>query len=109
SGRFVLPDYLQRRGIYYASSEVYVTSDGMWNVFMETSGTARVFIDGVSAVVRDERRPSQPELLRSLLHLTQGTHQLLVKFTSTASPFRVALLPPTGSIRKKQNIPVLTA
>jgi cellulose synthase operon protein C len=109
TGRFVLPEYFSPRGIYYAASEVYITSDGMWNVFVETSGTARVYIDGNPAATRDERRPAQPQLVRTLLHLTQGKHKLLVKFTPSASPFRVALLPPTGSIRKKQNIPVLTA
>jgi cellulose synthase operon protein C len=109
TGTFTLPDYFQRRGVYYASSELYVTSDGMWNIFIETPGTARVFIDGNPAVTRDERKPAQPELLRTLLHLTQGKHRLLVKFTASASPFRVAVLAPTGSIRKKQSIPVLTA
>jgi hypothetical protein len=109
TGRFSLPDYFQHHGVYYADSEIYVTSDGMWNVFIETSGTARIFIDGTSAVTRDERRSAQPELVRSLVHLTQGKHKLLVKFTASASPFRVAVLPPTGGVHKKQNIPVLTA
>lgn len=109
NGRFVLPEYLKTPGIYYAASEIYITTDGMWNLFVESAGTARVSIDGNVVTTRDERKASQPQLLRTVLHLTQGKHKLLVKFTSSASPFRIAVMPPFGGVHKKQSIPVLTA
>lgn len=109
SGRFVLPEYFSKRGVYYAASDLYVVTDGMWNLYMETGGTAAIYVDGALVSQRDERKAEQPELIRKLVHLTQGHHRLLMKFSPTASPFRVALLLPSGGVRKKQNIPVLRA
>lgn len=107
TGRFAMPDYLRSQGVYYASSDIYTPNDGDWNLFLESDGVAEVWIDGKPVLRRDDRIEAKPRLMRNTVHLSHGDHKVMIKFAFGAAPFRVAVLPPTGGLKRKQNIPVL--
>ncbi len=104
-GQMKLPAHLVRRGVFYASSQVYVRSAGDWRLFLESEGTLAVFIDGEKVLTRDDRHAQQPTNLRSNLTLSRGDHRILVKFLNGAAPFRLAIMAPTGGLRPHPNIP----
>lgn len=108
-GQFVLPEYLQGNGVYFASSIAYLTNDGDWTVFIESPGMVELRIDGETVLRRDTRAQAGPQLLRKKVRLLRGEHKVLVKFVAAASPFRVAIMPITGGAKRKNNIPLLRA
>jgi hypothetical protein len=108
NGLFSLPAYMTKQGVYYAAGGVYVDSTGDWNLYLETAGLATLTLDGRPVIVRDGNS-SFNRTEKVTLHLTQGDHQVLMKFNAAASPFRVALLPPSGGTRKKRKFPVATS
>ncbi len=106
-GRFALPPALaSHKGVFYASSSTYLSDSGEWNVYLESSAEAIVFVDGRRVV---ESRPNAPGVLRATIHAESGYHSVLVKFTAQAAPFRVAILPPNSGSRRKNNTPYLQA
>jgi len=108
-GEVKLPSYVARKGVFYASSQVYIHSAGDWRLFLESSGTLAVFIDGEKVLTRDDRHVSPPTSLRSDLILARGDHRVLVKFLNGAVPFRLAIMAPTGGLRPHPNIPSVHA
>jgi hypothetical protein len=109
NGQVKLPSYLARNGVFYASSQVYLRSDGDWRLFLESGGMIEVFIDGQKVLTRDDRHVLQPQSLRSDLTLSRGDHRVLVKFLNGAAPFRLAIMAPTGGLRPHPNIPSVHA
>jgi hypothetical protein len=104
SGQFVLPTNAAN-GVYYASARVYLFSDGDWNVWAESANTIQIFVDGVPVLLR----PAEQDATRAVhesVHLSRGQHSILAKFVREASPFRVAVMPPSGGLRHKRNIPL---
>jgi hypothetical protein len=106
-GFFALPTELTaERGVFYAVSTTYLGSGGEWNVYLESSDEAVVFIDGQRAVATGQGAQGT---MRETLHLEIGYHSVMVKFTAHAAPFRVAVLPPNSGSRRKNNTPYLQA
>lgn len=102
-GTFALPKRLAAdKGVFYAVSCTYLSDDGEWNVYLESSGQAEVFVDG-RRVLKSDASPTgaQRETIRS----ARGYHTVLVKFLAQAAPFRVAILPPNSGSRRKNNTP----
>ena len=104
-GQVKLPSYLAKEGVFYASSRIYLRSEGQWRVFLESGGTLEVFIDGTKALSRDDRQGAPPQSLRTDITLAQGDHKIMVKFLPGAAPFRLAIMAPTGGLRPHPNIP----
>ncbi len=104
NGRFELPARFARRGVFYASSEVWVPNGGEWRVYAETAGSMVVFVDGKRLI---QRSPSDLKTTSEVLHLEHGNHRILVKFVAEAAPFHVAVMPQTGGLRKRNNKPNL--
>ena len=109
NGEFSLPRYFGTAGVFYAASDVYVRSEGDWLLYVESPGTLEIFLDGARVVRRDDRAASKSHTIRTAVRVTKGDHRLLVKFVASAAPFRVALLPPSGGRKRKNNIPLLRA
>jgi len=106
-GIFTLPKGLSdSKGVFYAVSSTYLTSGGEWNVYLESSADAVVFVDGRRAVASG---PNASGVLRGKIHIESGYHSVMVKFTAQAAPFRVAILPPNSGSRRKNNTPYLQA
>lgn len=106
-GFFALPkEVAAEQGVFYAASTTYLGSGGDWNVYLESSADAVVFIDGERAVASG---PGAQGTMRETLHLDIGYHSVMVKFTAHAAPFRVAILPPNSGSRRKNNTPYLQA
>lgn len=106
-GQFKLPEHYRKQGIFYAVGEVFLLNDGDWTVFLETPGLVEVRIDGESVLLRDDRQGTQPQTFRKTLRMLNGEHRVLVKFAASASPFRLAVMPPSGGLKRKNNIPLL--
>jgi hypothetical protein len=91
-GNFNLPDYFSTAGVFYAASDLNVAAAGEYGLRAESGGTMEIFVDGASVLKKDDRWRATPEIVWTTLRLSPGAHKLLVKFQSTASPFRVALI-----------------
>ncbi|HWR37276.1 MAG TPA: hypothetical protein VN622_15555 [Clostridia bacterium] len=109
NGKVLLPEYMTQQGVFYAAADVSVRSGGEWRVRVESAGTLQVWIDGRLVVTRDDRRRAQPEVIIQPQHLSLGTHRVLVKFVGTAAPFRVAIMAPSGGLRRRNNKPMMHA
>jgi len=106
-GRFTLPSSMAaRKGVFYASSNTYLSSGGQYNVYLESGAEAAVFVDGQRVL---ESGPKTDGVLRGTIHADKGYHSVMVKFTAQAAPFRVAILPPNSGSRRKNNTPFLQA
>lgn len=89
NGKVELPDYFERTGVFYAEAES--TASGEVLVRVESAGTMEVFVDGASALRKDDRFRSGPRVSVSRLRLSPGTHKVVVKFVPAALPFQVAI------------------
>jgi hypothetical protein len=106
-GEFTLPpDLAGSKGVFYASSNTYLSSSGQWNVYLESGAQAAVFVDGRRVL---QSGPKSDGVLRGSIHADRGYHSVMVKFTAQAAPFRVAILPPNSGSRRKNNTPFLQA
>ncbi len=106
NGKFELPLHSPKSGIFYASSEVWLPNGGEWRVYAETAGTMTVFIDGKPALHRNAQERDL-QMTSQVVHIERGTHHVLVKFTSAAAPFHLAVMPQTGGLRKRNNKPTI--
>jgi len=93
-------------GVFYALSNTYLTSSGEWYLYLESGAETAVFVDGRRALTRGHKAAG---VLRAKIHLESGYHSVMVKFTSQAVPFRVAILPPNSGSKRKNNTPYLQA
>ncbi|HET9650958.1 MAG TPA: hypothetical protein VFP36_02145, partial [Usitatibacter sp.] len=99
NGEVHLPAELSRPGVLYASS-VFDATPAPLELRVESPGTLAVFVDGSLVLKKDDRYRTGPERVTALLRLSAGTHRILVKFISSAAPFRVAVgAPLTASAR----------
>lgn len=108
TGKFELPSAAvhKAKGIYYASSEVWLPNGGDWRLYAETAGEMIVFLDGKPVIHRTGKKHDL-QTTSEVVHLNHGTHRVLVKFESTAAPFHLAVMPETGGMPKHNNIPKL--
>ncbi len=97
-GKVTVPEYFPDDGVFYAASKISVATPGDWTLHIESPGTIQAWIDGNAVLTKDDRFHSTPENAEAVVPLRAGAHQLLVKFLSSASPFRVALVP--SSLRR---------
>jgi len=101
-GRFRLPEYFSRAGVFYAAAETTTAALSHWLVRVESPGTLEILVDGARVLRKDDRLRANPEIAWRGLRLRRGTHRVVVKFLVSALPFRVALLPtsaPSTSLR----------
>jgi hypothetical protein len=106
-GTFGLPRELAGLdGVFYALSNTYLTSGGEWYLYLESGAETAVFVDGRRALTRGHKAAG---VLRAKIHLESGYHSVMVKFTSQAAPFRIAILPPNSGSKRKNNTPYLQA
>ena len=105
NGQFKLPAKVVN-GVYYASAGVYLFSDGDWNVWAESANAIQIFVDGQPVLLRRGAEQDSMRAVHESVHLSRGRHTILAKFVPEASPFRVAVMPPSGGIRQKRNIPL---
>jgi hypothetical protein len=106
-GIFALPaEMAGQKGVFYADSSTYLSSGGEWNVYLESGAETVVFVDGRRVVTRSSKATG---VQRGKIHVEGGYHQVMVKFTAQAAPFRVAILPPNSGSRRKNNTPYLKA
>ena len=91
-GNFILPDYFDRRGVYYAASEFTSDIRGEYVLRADSAGTLAIAIDGRTVLQKDDRFRVSPGNVWSRVVLAAGTHRVLVKFLPSAAPFRIALL-----------------
>ena len=92
-GRFRLPEYFARDGVFYAAVETSTAALSRWLVRVESPGTLEVLVDGARVLRKDDRLQVNPEIAWRGLRLPAGRHRVLIKFLASALPFRVALLP----------------
>ncbi len=105
NGQFRLPAKAAT-GVYYATSSVYLFSDGDWNVWAESANAIQIFVDGEPVLLRAGSEHDSVRAVHESVHLSRGPHSILAKFVPEASPFRVAVMPPSGGIRQKRKIPL---
>jgi hypothetical protein len=105
NGQFKLPAKTAD-GVYYAASSVYLFSDGDWNVWAESANAIQIFVDGKPVLMRPGTQQDSMRAVHESVHLSRGQHSILAKFVPQASPFRVAVMPPSGGIRQKRNVPL---
>ncbi len=106
TGKFELPAPAAQkpRGIYYASSEVWLPNGGDWRLYAETAGEMIVFLDGKPAIHRIGKKHDL-QTTSEVVHLAHGTHRILVKFEANATPFHLAVMPETGGLPSRNNKP----
>lgn len=93
NGNVRLAEYFARGGVFYAAAEVSVPSTGDYWLRAESEGTLEAAVDGATALRKDSRFREAPEVTAAAVHLSAGAHHVLVKFISSAVPFRIALFP----------------
>jgi hypothetical protein len=93
NGNVRLAEYFTRGGVFYAAGEVSVAAAGDYWVRAESDGTLAVFVDGAPALRKEARFRDSPEVAAAAMHLSAGVHRILVKFISSAVPFRIAVFP----------------
>ncbi|HEU5403682.1 MAG TPA: hypothetical protein VFU86_20170 [Terriglobales bacterium] len=103
TGKFELPVARKGKGIFYASSEVWLPSGGDWRIYAETAGEMVVFLDGKSTIHRTRHEDMQTT--SEVVHLGRGAHHIMVKFNAAAAPFHVAVMPETGGLPGRSNKP----
>jgi tetratricopeptide (TPR) repeat protein len=93
-GGLLLPDYFARVGVFYAAAKFDLEGGADRVLRVESPGTLQVFVDGKSALQKDERFQIGKELAAATLHLSAGSHTILLKFVPKALPIRVSILTP---------------
>ena len=92
-GMIALPEYFSAPGIFYAASEIDVTSGARSQIDVLSSGTYEVFVDEKSALLHDSRYAMGANRDTCALQLAAGHHRILVKFSADAAPLSVAFHP----------------
>ncbi len=85
-GRVVLPDYLSRRGIFYAAAAFSSLISSSWTVHVESAGPLEVFADG-QRVLRTNARGNNS----AAFDVIPGPHRVLLKFAGSAAPLRISI------------------
>jgi len=90
-----LPDYLGRNGTFYATAKFASFTSETRKVTVEGHGSLQVFVDG-QQVLRTAYTGGRDTLT---FEATPGPHRVLVRFTPSATPLRVAVVHDSGSDR----------
>jgi len=85
-GRIVLPDYLSRRGIFYAAAAFSSLTSGSWTVQVQSAGPVEIFADG-QRVLRSNGCGNNS----AAFDVIPGPHRILLKFAGSASPLRISV------------------
>ena len=93
--------------VYFAESKFEVPSSGTWRLRLETAGTLKLFVDGESVVRREAVETRPHEVSWQSIRLERGKHTVLVKFLASASPFSVAVLPPSPGLKQRKTPPLI--
>lgn len=103
-GRLVLPDYLSRRGIFYAAAEFSSLTSGNWTVQVESAGPLEVFADG-QRILRTNGGGNHS----AVFDVVPGPHRILLKFAGSAAPLRISVTrtpePTPPSLPRKMSLP----
>jgi hypothetical protein len=111
-GNIVLPPYLRAKdGVFYAEATIEAPRSGEVTLRLETAGagSAQLFLDGQSVLIKDDRLQPSADLRHVSLRLAAGPHRLLVKFLDNASPWRLTLLPAAVPGMRGRPVPALDA
>jgi hypothetical protein len=92
-GNLLLPEYFPHRGVFYAATKVSLESAATRMLRVESPGTLQVFVDQKGVLLKDARFESGSEVSSVTLHLSAGSHSIVVKCIPNALPLRVSLLP----------------
>ena len=101
-GAVTLSEGADHPGVYYAEGEFEIPSSGTWRLRLQTVGTLDIFLDGKNVLRRDARSNVLPEVSWQSLRMEAGKHKVLVKFLPSASPFRIAILPPSPGPKRRK-------
>lgn len=88
-GKLELPEYFPRSGIYYAVADLPIPESGKYRLTVESEGTYSLTLDTKQLLLHDSRLTQQPAIACVDAELKTGTHRLLLKFESSATPVRV--------------------
>ncbi len=108
-GKVEVPEAQRAAGVYFASAKTDLGTSGEYRIWVESPGTLEVFLDGVSVLRKDDRTAQQPQVAWKIRRLDSGAHNIIVKFLPSALPFRVAVMPPTGGVKRKNSKPQINA
>jgi Flp pilus assembly protein TadD len=93
NGTFRLPDYFSPEGVLYAAARLTLLAAETRVLRVESPGTLEVQIDGRAVLTKDDRLDATPETVSARLPLSAGPHDVVVKFITSAVPFRIAFVP----------------
>ncbi len=82
-----LPDYLPRRGTFYAAGRFSSLTAGMWQVNVEGAGVPDLYVDGQRVLWTGVSASAH----NGSIELTPGPHRVTVKFGAAAGRLRVAI------------------
>lgn len=94
-GRIVLPDYLARRGTFYAAAHFSSLTAARYRMSFVSAGAFVVYVDG-RVVARGENKQGSGS---TEFEASAGPHRLMVKFAGAAAPLRIAVLPTLDEMR----------
>ncbi len=86
-GRITLPDYLSRRGTFYAATTFASLTAQNWTVDVENPGRVEIFIDGQSVL----RASAAGDHTSATFEAFPGPHRVLAKFAGPNAGLRIAL------------------
>ena len=98
-GRMALPNYLQRREMFYAASQFASIAPSNWTVSIEDADAAEIFIDGDSVLRVPASQGKKHNHNSARFEVTAGPHRVLVKFAGAAQPWRISILPSESPVR----------
>ncbi|MGC2695872.1 MAG: DUF3858 domain-containing protein [Candidatus Angelobacter sp.] len=104
-GMLALPDYLSGPGIFYAAADVEVPTRQVSQIEVLTSGAYAILLDGKQVLLHDARYDAGASRDASLVPLSAGRHQVVIKFTADAAPLSLAMHPQFQRSARKDNVP----
>ena len=94
-GRLRLPDYLSRRGVFYAAAHFASLTSQSWNISAETAGMLELYVDGHRVL----RTSAGRQRTSTGVQLAPGPHRVLLKFAGSAAPVRIAVVREPEALR----------
>jgi len=91
NGVVFLPDYFTEGGIVYASGAVTVPTAGRYVLKVESRGSLRAWVNGSTALVKDDRFVKGPEVQTADIVLHKGENRVFLKLLPSAAPFRLSI------------------
>ena len=91
NGVAFVPDYFTESGILYASSTITVATAGRYLLKVESRGSIRVWVNGSTTLVKDDRFVKGPEVQTADIVLHKGENRVFLKLLPSAAPFRLSI------------------